>query len=330
MKNTLETRLGIFFAVAVIAAAFLVELAGGLDYFKRGFRLRARFATVQELKKGDPVKVAGVQVGTVEAIDFVADRVEVAMKLKSRTAVKTDSVASIRFSGLLGQNFVSITFGTAAGSPVEDDALIASVEQPDLSSLLTKLDNVASGVEGLAKNFGGDSLDKLFGPFIDFMKQNNSKLGSILGNMQTVSSQIADGKGTIGKLIADDALYTSVYSAVTNMSGISEDLKGLVTDAKAAVADARSTIGDINAGKGTIGLLAKDEALYRQSTEAMVNLKEILQKVNQGQGLAGKLVNDESFYKNVRLTLQKVETATESIEDQGPISVINFLTRPLF
>jgi len=54
MKNTLETRLGIFFALALIAAFLIMEMIGSFDFFKRGIRVHAQFNTVQELKEGDP------------------------------------------------------------------------------------------------------------------------------------------------------------------------------------------------------------------------------------------------------------------------------------
>jgi len=60
------------------------------------------------------------------------------------------------------------------------------------------------------------------------------------------------------------------------------------------------------------------------------NLKEILQKINQGQGTVGKLLNDESFYKNAKMTLQKVDKATEGLEDQGPLSVLGIAVNGLF
>jgi phospholipid/cholesterol/gamma-HCH transport system substrate-binding protein len=62
----------------------------------------------------------------------------------------------------------------------------------------------------------------------------------------------------------------------------------------------------------------------------MTNLKEILEKINQGNGTVGKLVNDQEFYKNAKLTLQKVDKATEGLEDQGPLSVIGILANGLF
>ena len=62
----------------------------------------------------------------------------------------------------------------------------------------------------------------------------------------------------------------------------------------------------------------------------MTNLKEILQKINSGQGSVGKLINDQEFYKNAKLTLQKLDKATEGLEDQGPLSVVGTMVQTLF
>lgn len=324
MKNTLETRLGIFFALALIVAFIIMEVVGGFEIFRGGIRVRAQFNTVQELKEGDLVKMAGVEIGRVEKIALLDGKVEVTMKIRSRkAAVKTDSKAVIKFAGLLGQNFVSIDFGSSDALRLEDDQLIATAEQPDLNAIMTKLDNVASGVENLTKSLSGDSIQNLLGPFTDFLKENSPRLTAILGNMQAISSRISEGKGTIGKLISDEALYASALAAVTNLNDTANDLKG-------TLGQARNVVTEINEGKGTLGKLAKDEALYKETTTAMTNLKEILQKINQGQGSVGKLVNDESFYKNAKLSLQKLDKATEGLEDQGPLSVLGIAVNSLF
>jgi len=323
MKNTLETRLGIFFALALVAAFLIMEMIGGFDFFKRGIRVHARFNTVQELKEGDAVKMAGVQIGRVENIDLIENKVDVTMKLNKPENVKTDSKAVIKFAGLMGQNFVSIDFGSTAAPRAENGTLIATAEQPDLNALMAKLENVASGVENLTKSLSGDSIQNLLGPFTDFLKENSPRLTAILSNMKTISAQIAEGKGTVGKLINEDALYSSALATVTN-------LNETATDIKLTIAQAKNVIAEINEGKGTLGKLAKDEGLYKEATEAMANLREIFQKINQGQGSAGKFVNDESLYKNAKLALQKLDKATEGLEDQGPLSVLGIAVNSLF
>src|SRR5512143_55570 len=70
MRNTLETRLGLFAALTVIAAMLVLETIGTLERFQRGARLYALFNDIQDLKEGDRVKMAGVDVGRVDKIDF--------------------------------------------------------------------------------------------------------------------------------------------------------------------------------------------------------------------------------------------------------------------
>jgi phospholipid/cholesterol/gamma-HCH transport system substrate-binding protein len=325
MKNTLETRLGIFVALAVIAAVLILEIVGGVERFQRGYRLHALFNTIQELKEGDRVKMAGVEVGRVEKItlDETNNKVLVTLKIRNSVEVKTDSIATIKFTGLLGQNFVAVDFGSRGAPLATPGTMLATSEQPDLSAIMAKMDNVASGVENLTKSFTGEKIDNLLGPFTDFLKANRAPLTATIANMQAVSSQIASGKGTVGKLIYDESLYNSASSAVANLQETAAQIK-------TTVADARKVIDQVNSGQGTVGKLLHDEKLYSETTASMTNLKEILQKINQGQGTIGKIVNDQELYRNAKLTLQKLDQATEGLEDQGPLSVLGTAVSKLF
>ncbi|MEO7298418.1 MAG: MlaD family protein [Verrucomicrobiota bacterium] len=330
MKNTLETRLGIFFALTLIAAFIIIEMLGGGSFLRKGHRVHGLFNNVQELKVGDPVKLAGVQVGEIEKIQLTNNQVRVTMKLKPDAEVRTDSKATIRFTGLMGQNFVALDFGTPHGVKAAEDAYLQTAEQPDLSALMTKLDNVASGIETVTKSFTGDKIDNLLGPFTDFIKENSPRITAIFGNMQTISSQIAEGKGTVGKLISDETLYLSALNTVSNLQSTSTEVKLTLEQARTVVDGARAAIDGINAGQGTLGKLAKDEKLYNETSLAMANLREILEKMNRGQGTVGKLINDESLLKNVKLSLQKLDKATEGLEDAGPLSVLGTAVNSLF
>jgi phospholipid/cholesterol/gamma-HCH transport system substrate-binding protein len=323
MKNTLETRLGVFFALALLAAAIILEMVGGTDLFKHGLRLEARFHNVQELKLGDPVKMAGKQIGRVADIRFDDDRVLVVLKITDSTArVRTDSQATIKFTGLMGQNYVSLSFGSAKGELLRDGDALETVDPQDISVLLAKLDGVASDVKKITGNLSDVKIDEIIMPFSDFIKEARPRIMTILTNVQAVAGMIATGQGTVGKLINDDALYNSALSTVTNLNATAEDVRAAVTRGQAIIAD-------INAGKGTVGKLVRDEKLYNEATDAATNLKEILHKINQGKGSVGNLVNDPALINNAKLTLQKLDKATESIEDQGPLSVIGILSSPL-
>src|SRR3954464_12472464 len=270
MKNSLESRLGIFVALAVVATVVIIEMLGGPEHFMRGYHLSAMFSNVQELKVGDRVKMAGVEVGRVEKIQLEGDKARVTMKMKHNTQIRTDSVASIKFTGLMGQNFVGLDFGSAS-TYATDGTILESREQPDLSVVMTKLDDVASGVQNLTKSFSGLKIDELLGPFIDFMKDNRVPLTTTISNINSVTAQIRQGNGTVGKLIYDDQLYNSALATVTN-------LQSTMADAQVTIAHAREVVDEIKAGNGTVGKLVKDPTLYNETTAAMGQAKEILQK----------------------------------------------------
>jgi phospholipid/cholesterol/gamma-HCH transport system substrate-binding protein len=330
MKNTLETRLGIFFALALVAGVVILEVAGTRDLFRKGFPVRAQFDTIQELKEGDPVKMAGVEVGHIQKIQLADKKVEVVLSIDKKAPVKTDSKASIKFVGLMGQNYVSLSFGSPDAPRADPGALLETEEQADLNSLMVKLQNVADGVEGLTRNFSGENFSNLLGPFTDFLKENNPRLSAILANLQTISGRIVEGEGTVGRLINEDTLYVSTLNTVSNLNTSVEDFRPLFDDFKLTLDQARGLVTQVNEGQGTIGKLIKDETLYRESTTAMTNMREILEKINKGQGSVGQLVNDPGFINNAKLTLQKVEKATEGLEDQGPLSILGIAVNSLF
>jgi phospholipid/cholesterol/gamma-HCH transport system substrate-binding protein len=327
MKNTLETRIGLFVAVVVLAAAVILERVGSFESFHSGKQVKALFSNVQDLKKGDRVKMAGVEVGRVQDIQLTNNKVLVVMKVRPQAEIKTDSIATIKFTGLMGQNFVAVDFGTPQGEPLRKDQYISSAEQADLAAMMQKLDKVAEGVENVTKSFTGFRIDTLVGPLRDFISANKDPLTATISNVQAltfdISSQVAQGKGTLGKLLKDEALYNTALSTVSN-------LQDTATEIRTTITDARKIVDQVNSGQGTVGKLMKDEKLWQETTESMTNLKEILQKVNQGQGTVGKLVNDQEFYKNAKLTLQKLDQATEGLEDQGPLSVLGLAVSKLF
>jgi ABC-type transporter Mla subunit MlaD len=216
----------------------------------------------------------------------------------------------------MGQNYVAIDFGSPEGKRLDDNQFITTLEQPDLSAIMTKLDSAAGGIANVAKSFSGDSINNLLGPMTDLIKQNSARITMTLSNMESISGQIASGQGTVGRVIYSDTLYDSTLNTVTNLQD--------------AVTQAKQLVSGISSGQGTLGKLATDDALYNSTTASMTNLNQILIKINHGDGTIGKLVNDQEFYKNAKLSLQKLDKAADSLEDTGPLSVVGIVVGRLF
>lgn len=330
MKDSLETKLGIFFALAMIAFLIILESLGGFNFFKSGYHVSAFFNNAQELKVGDQVKMAGVRIGTVEHIQLTNGVVRIDMNLNRDADIRLDSKASIKFMGLMGQNYVALDFGKPDSKRAENGATLEGTDMPDMNAVLSKLDKAAGGIENLTRSFSGEKIDALLGPFTDFLKANQGNLTATISNIKTATDRIVAGQGTVGKLINEDTLYQTALTTVSNLQSTATDIQNTATEARALLTNANNVVAQINAGQGTIGKLVKDDKLYNETTDSMTNLKEILQKINRGQGSVGKLVNDESLLKNVKMSLQKLDKATESLEDTGPLSVMGSMMNSLF
>jgi phospholipid/cholesterol/gamma-HCH transport system substrate-binding protein len=330
MKESIESKLGIFFALAVVLALIILEYLGSFGFLQRGYHLHALFKNVQDLKIGDAVKMAGVHVGRVENIVLTNAYADVTMIMKSDADVRTDSKASISFTGLMSQNYVSIEFGTAGAPKVENDFILQTTEQPDLSQIFTRLDKVATGVENLTRSFSGEKIDTFLGPLTDFVKDNRTNLTATISNIKTISDRIAHGQGTVGKLINEDTLYVSVQGAVSNLQSVVVDVKSAIAVAHTLLTNANQVVTDARNGQGTVGKLLTDNTLYNEATGSLTNLHSILLKINQGQGTVGQLINDDTFLKDAKLSLQKLDKATESLEDTGPLSILGTMVSSLF
>ncbi|HTV41217.1 MAG TPA: MlaD family protein [Candidatus Sulfotelmatobacter sp.] len=315
MKNSLETRLGIFVVLVILAAVVIVETLNGWHPLHHGVTVSALFDTVQDLKSGDDVKMAGVQIGRVDKIGIEEGKVRVTMAINADAPVKTDSTATIKFTGLMGQNFVSVDFGTPAAPQIIDGSVLATVEQPDLNAIMAKLNDAASGIQNAMRGFTGDTINNLLGPLTDLIKQNSGNLSGTITNIESITSQIASGNGTVGKLIYDQSLYNSAMGTVSNL--------------QIAVASAQKMFNSVTNGQGTLGKLMTDATVYNELAASMTNLHSILLKVNNGQGTVGKLVNNQDFYKNAQLSLQKLDKAADGLEDQGPLTVLGSLVSTL-
>jgi len=267
------------------------------------------------LKVGDRVKMGGVEVGRVVAIALTTNKVSVTMKLREGAMIKTDSLASIKFAGLMGQNYVALSFGSPTNAILAKDNFPLTIDpnaSSDLNAIMAKLDSAADGIHNVTKNFAGDEIKNMFGALDNILTEKKDTIKQTIDNVKNISGQIASGQGTIGKLIYTDTLHDAALNTVSNVD--------------VTVASARLAIDDARAGKGTIGKLLTDETLYNSATASMTNLNSILLKVNQGDGTIGKLVNDQEFYKNAKLSLQKLDKAADGLEDTGPLSVISMMS----
>ena len=158
------------------------------------------------------MRVGGVHSGSVRRIELPkkpTDKITVLMDLERSThdIVKQDSMAAIQTEGLLGNEYVSISFGSAQGLNVRDGDTIASQPPLVIADLIAKTDAI-----------------------LDSSKEALNNTTVATANLKSITAKIDDGQGTIGALINDKKMYTELDQTTVGM-------RDTVVHAQAGIAD---------------------------------------------------------------------------------------------
>jgi len=123
-----EIVVGAFVLLGLAALGYLSISIGGLRLYPRNaYHVSARFSNVGDLKVGAPVKVAGVTVGRVEAVNLADYYGEAKLAVTRTVALPKDTIASISTAGLLGDAYVALSPGGAEAN-LRDGERIAHTE----------------------------------------------------------------------------------------------------------------------------------------------------------------------------------------------------------
>ena len=206
-------RLGAFILLSLAILATGVFIIGSREYlFRTTYTLKAQFDNVVGLAEGADVEVGGVHSGTVHSISLPhkpGEKVVIIMDLDNATheIVKQDSVASIETEGVLGNQFVAISFGSVGKAEVKDGELIQSLPPLAVSDLLKKTSAI-----------------------LDSSQEAIQNATLMTAHLNAVSAKIDTGQGTVGALVNDKQLYT-------NLQQSTETLHATMIQAQAGVTD---------------------------------------------------------------------------------------------
>jgi len=206
-------RLGAFIVATLAVLATGVFIIGSQEnLFRSTYQLKAQFDNVAGLAVGADVEVGGVHSGNVHSIKLPhkpGDKVVVVMDLDRATKeiIKADSVASIETEGVLGNQFVAISFGSAGQADVADGETIQSVPPLELGALLVKANAI-----------------------LDSSQQAIVNTTSATAHLNSVSAKIDSGQGTVGALVNDKQLYNNLEQTTTTLHDTMQQAQVGVTD----------------------------------------------------------------------------------------------------
>jgi phospholipid/cholesterol/gamma-HCH transport system substrate-binding protein len=309
-KGLQKLLTGIFVlgGVAILVAG--VFIIGGKDRsFKKSVIANAVFPDVNGLAKGSNVWYAGVKIGVVKKVDFVANGVQVSFSIEEdvHEKIRNDTKVKLGTDGLIGNKIVVLYGGTPASPEIASGATL-------------QVENTVGTEEMMAT-----------------LQGNNRNLLAITNDLKLVSKALAEGKGTIGKLLNDQTAANSLETAMaalnragnnaqvltSNLSAFSKKLNregyllnDLATDTT-IVASLKNTASELN-------------RVSLSANEVVQNLNATTAKLNSSKSPVGVLLNDPAAANNIQNTLVNLESGTKKLDENMEALQHNFLLRGFF
>jgi phospholipid/cholesterol/gamma-HCH transport system substrate-binding protein len=138
-KAKLEMMVGIFVLVGIVCLGYLaiklgkLELVGGDVY-----EVEAQFNTASGLKSGATIEIAGVEVGRVRGIVLNDDRAMVKLAVNKTVKLYTDTIASIKTRGIIGEKFLNLSPGGGGDALKPGDTIRDTESGLDLEELVSQ------------------------------------------------------------------------------------------------------------------------------------------------------------------------------------------------
>lgn len=201
----------------------------------------ADFTNASGLRSGNAVRIAGVQVGRIKDVRLRGDHARVTFDLDDDQHPTTTTGAVINYQNLLGQRFVNLVPGAAAGEPMREGAVIpVERTQPGLD-----LTAVFDGFQPLFAALSPDEVNQLAGSIVQVFQGQSGTVESLFKQTAVITTDLADRQALVDSLLRNLAgLLDQVGSHDQQIGQLIDGFDALVTN----LADDQQQLGDTVTG----------------------------------------------------------------------------------
>ena len=303
----------VFLGVAIFIITVLT-LGSQKKTFGNFVKVKSFFENVNGLQKGNNIWFSGIKVGTIQEINLIANnKVEVNMNIEEKSAqfIRKDARAKLSTDGLIGNKIIEIYGGTVQSPQIETGDVLAN------DTLLST-----------------DAMMKT-------LSENNDNLLAITTNFKMISSKIAEGKGSIGKLLTSDELADNLNNTILTVKNASQNLERLsanVTAYTSRLNDQGTLANDLVTDtivfsklRTTVSSLQDVANKSKQVIDTLQTAGNILNKGLQNKNApAGMLLGDEKTAAGLKTTLENLQSASKKLDEDLEALQHNFLFRRFF
>jgi len=307
------------FVLATLALLLVVVVFLGRheNVFEKHYQIAGLFNSAGGLQQGAEVQLAGINVGSVNAIEFGPQkRVKVKMRIKQseQKRIRTDSIATIRTMGLMGDQFIEITVGSQNEPMIPNGGLIKTRERFELTDLAQIAEPAVKDLAKIIQNLL---------VLTDSLVARSNELDAIVDNITDLSNGLQQGKGTIGALLKSDAIYrnlTEILDAtaitIKNFEEVSRNAGQASAELPALLKEARLSLNYFDKFSEKADRAATDALPIIQAAHAVMqdieiivsNLKPVSEEMkNAGPRLGPLLESAQTGISEARQLLRELE-----------------------
>jgi phospholipid/cholesterol/gamma-HCH transport system substrate-binding protein len=336
-----EIKVGAFVLAGLLVTGIVIFLIGDeRKLFEPKESYQAVFRDAQGLKRGSPVRMGGVDVGTVNSVDYSEDPkdpklyVQFSVVEDEARRIRRDSSAIIDSKGLLGDKMIVITIGSPSAPPIPPGGTIKTEETKDISEMMTRIATLSDKAEKVMVN-----LERSTAGLADeeFQRDLRSSMKSLAGILKSID----EGDGYAARVIRDPAEADRLSRLMGNLERTTGELNRTAREVNQILGRVNHGPGfahDVVYGEGPGKALAQfgsaaDEFGHTlrgiregngiaksfiygddQSQEVMSNLnvmsrdvRQIIADMRAGRGTLGALLVDPSVYEDLKMLLGNVD-----------------------
>ena len=272
------TIVGISIFLAMVMMLWIIFYLQGYITQKNTVLYSALFDNVGMLETGDNVTVAGVPVGRVESLKLDGVQAEATFTVDRRVKLTEDTKALVQSGDIFGESYLQLLPGQ--GAPLAPGGRMNGELAPGLQDVmnrsLTTVDQV-NQVLMKASSLIAD-LEKLIGSESS-LPQTLDNLESLTGNVLVFSERFDDYDLLLKRvLVSIDSAATGIHALVdTNAT----EVKGTMANLEVLSARLDTLTTELEAGRGTLGRLLRDEKLYQDLEDTIREARILIAEVRE-------------------------------------------------
>ncbi len=280
-----EVKVGVTIIIAIIFFVGMMVILKNVSIHEKGYRINVHMNDAAGILKGDPVSIAGVQVGRVENIWLENNQVFMRLWINNKYKLSKDSRAFIKTLSVMGEKYIAIQPGNSTTFLQEGDT-IQGMATGDVTKIAADAQPIILNLKKIVRQ-----LNKVLN---DTAKQN---IRQTLYNVQQLSKNLDSVVNQSGHSLKQSTRNIEVFShnlklfsqnnkqpvdsIVANLNKSSRAFAGSSEKLACTIKNLEDITNRIKSQKGTMGKLVYDERLYQHLDSLLVNTNKLIQDIQK-------------------------------------------------